>query len=607
MSNPAVSQAVAKSSQSYWPWSSRSSSQRVTTLQVDDDEVDKHRKRVAQILRYISFMQSQTSSEVHSFVRSTNGNNVHAPFFQDDGTNGIIFTIFDFQRLVGLENELSLQSPPYTFYSASPSPQASGRKRAANSAKKTSTESPSSSCWLRLTRPTSEAAPLPGPEAMEYLRRWNGRLGGEPTNFLLTSLNSLLTRENLKNPPKTTDLQVQSFLGQYRKYLRKREFQRSLEPLYNRLFEWLQDQNDDLIWGLGHAAMRQEQENTIVNGPLIEVRVEVELARDGAMLVRPKEHTGVALNRDVILALATCGEAVTRNLNQSVDELDTSQLAPGEPSTYVPLLKRMAVELSSGGIFASSKSSPTYMSTGNQRSLVVTDAWCLYSRPKPSAVWARDSAKFVELLSREDTLLPKALWSLTHGPGFLDRFDTDQLQQRVQLSLTNPALRFLKSVFSWNDASVDRGAVTPPRHLFALPTSQAQSQIADLLLYRKYPAVVCEGPPGSGKTHAIANIISAYLCQGKRVLVTSKGAPALSVLRERLPPTLQELCVDVSMSESVGMRQLQKTVERLANKVSWANTKHETSRCQTLKVSCILLSRSCYNIMVASHFCGCRR
>jgi len=37
-----------------------------------------------------------------------------------------------------------------------------------------------------------------------------------------------------------------------------------------------------------------------VDGPLLEVRVEVELARDGALLVRPKNHVGVSLNRAVL-------------------------------------------------------------------------------------------------------------------------------------------------------------------------------------------------------------------------------------------------------------------------------------------------------------------
>ena len=51
---------------------------------------------------------------------------------------------------------------------------------------------------------------------------------------------------------------------------------------------------------------------------------------------------------------------------------------------------------------------------------------------------------------------------------------------------------------------------------------------------------------------------SAYLCEGKRVLVTSKNANALSVLRSRLPRSVRELVVDVSMSESQGEKLDQK-------------------------------------------------
>jgi len=87
------------------------------------------------------------------------------------------------------------------------------------------------------------------------------------------------------------------------------------------------------------------------------------------------------------------------------------------------------------------------------------------------------------------------------------------------------------------------------------------------------------------RTHTIANIICAYLCRGKRVLVTSKNAPALSVLRGRLPESVRELVVDVSMSELSGMRQLQKTVERLANRVASSNPDIERKKCEFLQVS----------------------
>jgi hypothetical protein len=50
----------------------------------------------------------------------------------------------------------------------------------------------------------------------------------------------------------------------------------------------------------GHACILSG--HTMINGPLLEILVEVELARDGALLVRPREHTG-KLNLIVVSVL----------------------------------------------------------------------------------------------------------------------------------------------------------------------------------------------------------------------------------------------------------------------------------------------------------------
>lgn len=58
--------------------------------------------------------------------------------------------------------------------------------------------------------------------------------------------------------------------------------------------------------------------------------------------------------------------------------------------------------------------------------------------------------------------------------------------------------------------------------------------------------VVVEGPPGTGKTQTIANVLAALLARGQRVLVTSEKANALHVLRELLPPELRSLTVSIA-------------------------------------------------------------
>ena len=54
-----------------------------------------------------------------------------------------------------------------------------------------------------------------------------------------------------------------------------------------------------------------------------------------------------------------------------------------------------------------------------------------------------------------------------------------------------------------------------------------------------------EGPPGTGKTHTIANLICHLLATGKRILVTAKTPRALRVIEQQLPEQVRPLCVNL--------------------------------------------------------------
>ena len=68
-------------------------------------------------------------------------------------------------------------------------------------------------------------------------------------------------------------------------------------------------------------------------------------------------------------------------------------------------------------------------------------------------------------------------------------------------------------------------------------------QLAIAKKIEHFNAVLVQGPPGTGKTHTIANLMGHFLSQGKNVLVTSQTKKALSVVKEKLVPELQDLCV----------------------------------------------------------------
>jgi hypothetical protein len=585
-----------------------------------NDEV-LHRKRLAQVLRYIASMhQSPSSSDQpgmgHGFVRPlptvANNDNDFAClpisiFFQkeshvdaesnDDRCSDVFFTTESFRQLLSIAVD---DTPPFSFYAAT-KPQHSttsssssiGKKRTlSGSLKEDVRDLNNPTCWFRITRLAAQTLTPPeasDPDVRLYLDNW---LAQTPQ---ASTISDLLTYPQLEQAPKVSPAmsalaaqEIKSFLRRYKKYLRKRMYQEQLEPIYNRLFEWVQNQennSNELVWGMGHACQVLADERTLVNGPILEVLVEVELDTDGTILVRPREHSGVTLNRQVVTSIRSSNSAqndphVLQQLHRLVADLETYDLCPGEPSTYIPLLKRIAVQLSSGGAFQSS--SVVFNPSTHSTKLTVTEAWCLYARPRPSSVWARDATAFADQLMKGidqpcDFVIPSATLAFTGEPC------SNSLGFGASHAHTNRAGGVVKWMQSQLLSKRHDNSETKPT--FPLPSSDAQDRIAEFLLSRRLAAVVCEGPPGCGKTQAIANTICAYLCLGKRVLVTSKNASALSVLRNRLPEVVQELCVDLSLSESTGVRQLQVTVERLSNRLTSSNCEMNQQKCLYLQVS----------------------
>ncbi len=111
----------------------------------------------------------------------------------------------------------------------------------------------------------------------------------------------------------------------------------------------------------------------------------------------------------------------------------------------------------------------------------------------------------------------------------------------------------------------------PPKHLvheayYVLPSNVEQRDI--LARMGSDSGVVVEGPPGTGKTHTIANLMSALLAKGQRVLVVSEKAHALAVLSDMLPAELRKLVVSVTDVTKDGAASLTASVNEIATRKS---------------------------------------
>lgn len=104
--------------------------------------------------------------------------------------------------------------------------------------------------------------------------------------------------------------------------------------------------------------------------------------------------------------------------------------------------------------------------------------------------------------------------------------------------------------------------------LFPLPTNEEQRQIARRL--QRDPCVLVKGPPGTGKSHTIANLICHLLARGERILVTAHAPKALTVLRGLLPDDVRDLCVTALGSSREDQRLLDESVRGiLRRKNEW--------------------------------------
>lgn len=144
-------------------------------------------------------------------------------------------------------------------------------------------------------------------------------------------------------------------------------------------------------------------------------------------------------------------------------------------------------------------------------------------RNKNVKLWIDDLEKIIAACDKEQFLSP-----------ILNMFEVDFNEQlQVDNLLNDPTYK------EFRDEEV----------LFPLPANREQYKIVDKV--RSSNIVLVQGPPGTGKSHTITNLISHYISQGKRVIVTSEKAKALEVLRDKIPKEIRSLSLSLLTSSGV--------------------------------------------------------
>lgn len=224
-------------------------------------------------------------------------------------------------------------------------------------------------------------------------------------------------------------------------------------------------------------------------------------------------------------------------INQLQDDLRQNDYHPLDRKETPGFLKKLIHQLSSDSVFSEGGIPVDWRKQG--RLLLYTDPCYILRRRLDGTPKAIE--RIVEQI-RESGFVPAPIGDLVSGGKVEIPEDTGRQTVEQQLAAVG-------------GESIDI--------LLAKEANSEQLEIARRI--ERYNAVLVQGPPGTGKTHTIANLLGHFLAHGKSVLVTSHTPKALSVLKEKVPEGLRNLCVSVLEDSNVDM---ERSVEGIAQYTS---------------------------------------
>lgn len=306
----------------------------------------------------------------------------------------------------------------------------------------------------------------------------------------------------------------------------------------------------ELVWGIGVSSWQlpQGDDKVAFHYPLLTQSLEVELDKSTMdLLLRPRD-VPARIELEAMVSVGVPGASDVERTMREQSLAQAARVSPFNAASYEALLKVAASSLQAGGRYVPRTDAASSCPVPGT-DLVVTDDWLIFSRPRSNNYLLDDIRRLKEKVT------PRC--ELPAGPLALVSAPSNEVVEHGALNF-----RGLSS-HGMNHSNA------PKELYFPLPYNDEQVAIVEKL--EQSPGVAVQGPPGTGKTHTIANVICHYLATGRRVLVTSRGEPALEVLQEKIPEEVRPLTVALLSGDRSGTRQFQTSIETIQHRVSQLN------------------------------------
>lgn len=297
---------------------------------------------------------------------------------------------------------------------------------------------------------------------------------------------------------------------------------RVFDHLYSEFYAMKRDgESEEIIVANG---MLCDAGNDKISHPILTRRVKLGFdANSNTVFIRDTE-TEPELYTDVLKELEDVNLA---EINAITDELIENDYHPLDRNETPSFLKVLIRRLTSAGLYAEDSIPEDWQQ--HYRYLLYNKPCFLVRKRQDGAVRAIEKINEAIESGME---IPKTLIDLVSG----GKADVDLEDKEYSLE---------EQLAMVGGESVDV--------LLSKEANREQLEIAERI--EKYNAVLVQGPPGTGKTHTIANLMGHFIAQGKSVLVTSHTTKALDVLKDKIAPGLQSLCVSLLDDTNKDMEQ----------------------------------------------------
>ena len=408
--------------------------------------------------------------------------------------------------------------------------------------------------WLRIPRLHEIASPSPHETLAPWvtLPKVPTKLPELKSRIEISTDGQPIREERLEDNPEISQQFAWYVENQWKPWAAAETPRRSTIKRYNETFSLQQtiategsETQIELVWGLGYSAWKKEGTGHELKHPLITQSCEITLNENSFDLeIRPRA-IDPRIELDTYTAMDLPGVRPLEIFWKSSLENGANRPNPFEASTYEGALRAAVGHLDPTGEYLVLTDDPTPPSPSEK--LKITNTWVVFARRRSSGIFLEDIAR-----------LKKSVENATKLPAVVRDF-----VMRGDHEIKMPVMQ------NYRGLSSSEGDSSASELYFPMPYNDEQVSIVQKLQYGN--GVVVQGPPGTGKTHTIANIISHYLAQGLRVLVTSKGESALNEVIGKLPERIRPLCVGLLSSESDGMRKFAHSIQTIASNVMGMN------------------------------------